>query len=321
MASVLITAVGGDIAQAAALIVRKRFPSWKIFGVDVETRHGGSLFVDSFDIAPRADSPNYCDWLIGFIKQNKIDYCFPLSEAELSVLAVASEEVQKTTKLIWAGSKAVLIGCDKFRTANFINSIGLIAPWTMVADESSVPPNYPCIFKLRYSAGSKVVFICNNISDVRFFCKRYPDAILQEYLPNNEAEITCAVYRTTDGQIRVLQMNRRLTGGLTGWARVVNDRAVEMHCIKIAEELSLQGAINVQLRLTESGPRIFEINPRFSSTLLMRHQAGFTDLCWALQEAQGQHILFDDPVDNGTTLVRTFGATVMPKDIRPIGAI
>jgi carbamoyl-phosphate synthase large subunit len=319
MASILITAIGGDIAQAAALIVRQRFPSWKIFGIDVETRHGGSLFVDCFDLAPRAESLNYSGWLTDYIKQNKIDYCIPLSEAELTVLAAANEDVLKATKLIWAGPKAILIGSDKLRTADFIKNIGVTAPWTMVANESSVPPNYPCIFKLRYSAGSKAVFICHNISDVKFFCKRYPDAVLQEYLPDSKAEITCAVYRATDGQIRVLQMNRRLTGGLTGWARVINDPEVEAHCIKIAEELSLQGAINIQLRLTESGPRIFEINPRFSSTLLMRHQAGFTDLYWALKEAQGQQILFDDPIVSGTTLVRTYGAAVTSKDIRLIG--
>ena len=316
MAAILRTALGGDIAQAAALIVRQRFPNWKIFGVDVETRHGGSLFVDYFDLAPRADSLNYCAWLIDYIKRNKIEYCMPVSEAELAILAAGNQDLLKETKLIWAGSKVVLIGRDKLLTAGFISNIGLTPPWTMVATESSVPLNYPCIFKLRYSAGSKAVFICHNIGDVRFFCNRYPDAVLQEYLPDNEAEITCAVYRTADGQIKVLQMNRRLTGGLTGWARVINDSEVEAHCFKIAEKLSLQGAINIQLRLTDSGPRIFEINPRFSSTVLMRHQAGFTDLYWALKEAQGQKILFDDPIVSGTTLVRTYGAAVTSKDIK-----
>ena len=32
---------------------------------------------------------------------------------------------------------------------------------------------------------------------------------------------------------------------------------------------------------------IFEINPRFSSTVLMRNYLGFTDLLWSLQEKFG----------------------------------
>ena len=30
------------------------------------------------------------------------------------------------------------------------------------------------------------------------------------------------------------------------------------------------------------GPRIFEINPRFSSTVMMRHAIGFSDVAWML---------------------------------------
>jgi carbamoyl-phosphate synthase large subunit len=29
---------------------------------------------------------------------------------------------------------------------------------------------------------------------------------------------------------------------------------------------------------------VFEINPRFSSTVVFRHKLGFTDLVWSLQE-------------------------------------
>ena len=56
----------------------------------------------------------------------------------------------------------------------------------------------------------------------------------------------------------------------------------------VAHRLQLRGSINVQLRKTTRGPVIFEINPRFSSTVMFRHQLGFTDLLWSLQEARGQ---------------------------------
>ena len=50
--------------------------------------------------------------------------------------------------------------------------------------------------------------------------------------------------------------------------------------------------MNIKLRITKSGPLIFEINPRFSFTLLMRHRFRFCDLLWTLSEARGLPVNF-----------------------------
>ena len=80
-------------------------------------------------------------------------------------------------------------------------------------------------------------------------------------------------------------------------------------CEVIAKGLDLRGSMNIQLRLTDKGPRVFEINPRFSSTVLMRHRLGYTDVLWALDEAEGKSISFPD-IPLGRIMVRTQGATV-----------
>jgi carbamoyl-phosphate synthase large subunit len=307
MTSILITGIGGDIAQAAASIVREAYPSWRVHGVDMDTRHGGSLYVDQLDIAPAASSDGFLDWLSDYVFRHDITYCLPMSEAELAVLAKNSEGRIGKAQLLWAGKRAIEIGCDKLNTADFIRSIGISVPWTLPATADVVPPAFPCIFKLRCSAGSKAVFVCNTIEEIHFYRERYPEAVIQEYLPDGKQEITCAVYRTRSGRTEVMQMLRRLVGGFTGWAEVVDENEVTEQCVKIAEALNLFGAINIQLRITESGPRIFEINPRFSSTVLMRHLAGYTDVFWMLEEAVGRDVL-PPPIITGTELVRTQGA-------------
>ncbi len=50
--------------------------------------------------------------------------------------------------------------------------------------------------------------------------------------------------------------------------------------------------MNVQLRLTDKGPRVFEINPRFSSTVLMRHRLGYCDVLWAMEEVEGRAVTY-----------------------------
>lgn len=311
MTRILITGIGGDIAQATASIVRKAFPDWDIHGVDMDTKHGGSLYVDQFSIAPPANSEGFAAWLEAYVARHEITYCLPMSEAELAVLAKVYDGKIGQARLLWAGKKAIEIGCDKLSTAEFINSVGIPAPWTLAATADVAPPQFPCLFKLRRSAGSKAVFVCQNIDEIQFYRERYPEAVIQEYLPDAKQEITCAVYRSRSGRIEVLQMLRRLVGGFTGWAEVVDEIQVKEQCAKIAEALNLFGAINIQLRMTPDGPRIFEINPRLSSTVLMRHLAGYTDVLWMLEEAVGRDFQ-PEPQTPGTVLVRTQGAAILP---------
>jgi carbamoyl-phosphate synthase large subunit len=120
----------------------------------------------------------------------------------------------------------------------------------------------------------------------------------QEYLPGTKGEFTCGVYRCLDDSVRVVAMRRRLAAGVTAYAQVVHEESIEKLCKQIAESLNLRGSINIQLRILEGrGPVVFEINPRFSSTVGMRHRIGFCDLIWSIQEQYSQV-----PADNAPNI-------------------
>ena len=40
--TVLITAIGGDVAQGVAQIIREQRPGWRLIGADTHKEHGGS---------------------------------------------------------------------------------------------------------------------------------------------------------------------------------------------------------------------------------------------------------------------------------------
>jgi carbamoyl-phosphate synthase large subunit len=204
----------------------------------------------------------------------------------------------------------VAAGIDKLETARAIAALDLAVPWTMAVVGDGVPPAYPCLLKPRFGSGSRGIFAVANRDEASCLARKFPDAIFQELLEPHSGEVTCAVYRTKDGRIAILQMLRRLAGGLTGWARVISDDAVEQMCKEIAEGLGLRGSMNVQLRLTDAGPRVFEINPRFSSTVAMRHLLGFSDVAWTLDELDGRSV---NPasVPVGRVAVRIQGSAVL----------
>jgi carbamoyl-phosphate synthase large subunit len=308
----LITGIGGDIGQGVATILREAHPRWRLVGTDVQERHGGGLFVDSLHRAPPCSDAGYETWLTRLVASERADICIPMSEPEIIWLTRRRLRDVAGVPLVMANAKAVEVGSDKLRTAEFLASIGVRGPWTIAAEQFTVDTELPCIFKARRSAGSKVVFECRTAADVEYYRGRYPDALLQERLTPVDREITCAVMRTRDGRIAVLPLLRQLVGGFSVWVQVIDDPAVREQCERIAVAVDLQGSINVQLRLTSAGPRIFEINPRFSSTVLMRHRLGFTDVLWSIADLLGRQVRFELPMV-GAIAVRVQGASVMAR--------
>jgi carbamoyl-phosphate synthase large subunit len=304
---ILITGIGGDIAQGVATIFRESRPDVQLIGVDVHTQHGGHLFVDQFALVPSASAPDYLDTIKAIVRKHSVDVVIPMSEPELGASRPFAE-LAPGVKWITAGDRVVGAGLDKLETMHALTGLGVPVPWTKPVSEGR-PIAYPCILKSRYGSGSRAVFTVANDEDVDYLVKRYPDAIFQELLEPADREVTCAVYRRRDGEVTSLLMLRRLTGGFTGWAKVIKDEETTRMCEVIAQGLDLRGSMNIQLRLTDKGPRVFEINPRFSSTVLMRHRIGFSDVLWALDEAEGESISFP-VIPSNRLMVRVQGASV-----------
>jgi carbamoyl-phosphate synthase large subunit len=306
--TVLITGIGGDIAQSVAKLVRQRFPDFRLVGTDMGVEHGGRLFVDGLRIVPAAASPDYTAALLKIVEAERVDHVVPMSEPELEVLLPLIEKGEHTS-WVTAGPKVIAAGIDKLETAQALAHLGIPTPWTS-AVATGQPRELPCILKERFGSGSRGVYIVKDEEDLRYLAPRHPAGVFQQLLGTPDAEVTCAVYRTADERVATLQMRRRLVGGFTGWAETIADHRVAAMCEQVAEGLQLRGAMNVQLRLTSDGPRIFEINPRYSSTVLMRAGIGFNDVAWAFDELQGKPVTFPS-IPTGTVIVRTQGAAVI----------
>jgi len=304
---VLITGIGGDISQGVATILRENRPDLRLIGVDVHAQHGGHLFVDHFQLVPRADAPGYLDAIKDVVRQHSVGIVIPMSEPELAV-TLPFPELAPGVKWITAGERVVKAGLDKLETMDALIGLGIPVPWTRPVSDGR-PAAYPCILKNRTGSGSRAVFTVADDEEADYLVKRHPDAIFQELLGTAEREVTCAVYRRLDGTVSSLLMLRRLTGGFTGWAKIIRDEETNRMCEAIANGLDLRGSMNVQLRLTDKGPRVFEINPRFSSTVLMRHRLGYTDVLWAIEEAEGTQVSFPE-IPQDRIMVRVQGATV-----------
>jgi carbamoyl-phosphate synthase large subunit len=310
MNSVLITGIGGDIAQSVAKILKIRWPQCRLLGTDTHLQHGGQLFVDELFTLPMASDPGYADRLLQLATSQGVEFLLPMTEPELGVLDEFGEKVGPA-HCITAGSAVIQAGIDKLATSQALQRFGLPAPWT-IAVGSGEPLSYPCILKNRFSSGSRAVFVVEDRAEAFRLAQKHPQGVYQELLEPADQEVTCAVYRSRDGKTESLLMLRKLTGGLTGWARVVEDADASQICEVLASGLDLRGSMNVQLRLTDQGAMVFEINPRFSSTALMRHYLGFTDVVWTFEEALGVGIRVP-AIAAGQEVTRIHDAAIVKK--------
>ena len=284
---VLITGIAGEIAQGIGRIIKENYPSWELHGSDIHTRHSGKLFVDRFLQLPKVDLKNkYISKLNYYIKHHKIDLFIPTSEKEI-IFFDANKKKIKIKNCISPSKKLIKIGIDKYKTNLFLKSLNFPQPWTYTSTNYKKIPKFPCIVKPRYGKGSKNVFYCKNFKEAKFFSKYIDELIFQEILIPAKKEITCAIYRFRNKKIKIIQLMRKLKESYTSWAKVIKNSKIEKLCKRVTEEIDFFGPANFQLILTKKGPMIFEINPRFSSTVLMRNYLGFTDLLWSLQEKFG----------------------------------
>lgn len=282
--NILVTGIAGDIGFGIGKILKETKGVKKLVGCDTHSDHFGNQVFDFCEKIPKVTEPGYEKAFRRLVAQKKIQGVFVASEPELRYFAKKNlTKISKKITFFMPNKKTIKIGFDKFKTSQFISKINIPCPWTRkVATEN--PLEFPCILKSRYGSGNKSVHLVKTAKEARAYKKLFRTYIWQEFLGDKTKEFTCGVYGSNEGEIRVIVFRRRLNSGSTCFAELVKIPIIEKICSKIAKKLSLKGSINIQLKLQKGKPMIFEINPRFSSTVLLRHQMGFRDVVWSLQE-------------------------------------
>lgn len=279
---ILVTAANGDIAEAAARILRSGFPGSRIDGADALGDLPGRLRFDRIFPIPWASAPDYIECLSRLVHEQCYDIVLVASEPEVIRLSAERDGAASLPLLINAPGLVARF-TDKIKTAEWFQAIGLRAPRTWRPSEVH-DGLLPLFAKRRSGSGSRgtMVVTDSRVLPVAVELAQQDDMIFQDLLDDKCTETTSAMLRI-GGDFRHVSFRRRLLGGMTSWAEVIQepelDRALEQMALHIPDD---DFFLNVQGRLTEHGPCFFEVNCRFSSTIMMRHLVGFSDLEWML---------------------------------------
>lgn len=307
--NVLVTGCGGDIGQSIGKILKEISFINNVIGCDISDETPSKFIYDKLLKSVLCNDVGYIEDLQQKIEDYNIDLLIPISEPEIRFFSVNEISLIRNCRVLISNKKSTKTGFDKFSTSELLRLEEFPYPKTCLLENSLnlvKDLNFPLIVKSRFGSGSKNMFHIENSDELSFYQKKLQNYIVQEKIKGENNEYTCGLFRSKKGETRVLIINRILTGGFTGFGRIEKKQQIEELLIQLAEKLHLVGSINVQLKLWNNIPYIFEINPRFSSTVRFRDLMGFKDLLWSIQDLFDQNINDYIPVSEGVKFYKGY---------------
>lgn len=337
MTNVMVTGVGGGgNGEQLVKALRLAAARYRIVGTDLTIEAALQSGADVCRALPRANDPDYIVALLETCTRERIDVLLPGSEPELRRIARDAPRIRQHVTLVAVNDQPVIEICsDKFKTAEFLASNGFESPrsWLIRSpDDQASIDNFPLIVKPTVGGGSQNVYLVQGRDELRMICGfllgYFESVLVQYYVGRVDQEFTVGVLFDGEGQlINSIALNRFILTSLSNRIRVPNrtDRAdlgavlaissgvsqgrvddfpeVRAYCERVGVALGAKYAINVQCRLVDGQPMIFEINPRFSGTSSIRAMLGFNEPDLLIRKhVLGEYIPDRPPYSHGTVL-------------------
>tara|TARA_R110000824_G_C15194338_1_gene675093 strand:+ start:918 stop:1886 length:969 start_codon:yes stop_codon:yes gene_type:complete len=263
MINVLVSGVGGDVAQGVIKCLVKSDLELKIFkissGVD-----DSWLYTDNNSFISPNTYEDYVPYLIKLINKHQIDIFFPCIDLEIPIISKNKNKIETETdcKVFVDDFYKIQICNDKYMTAKYLEDFSLSHPETDLVTTIE-HDKFPVIIKSREGCGSKDIHLINSREEIVPFLNN-KDYIIQEYLPGEE--YTAGAYLGDDNKIKgVCILKRTLKDGSTYTAERILDLQLEEEIATIASHIKMK-YLNIQFRLKNGKVCPFELNGRFSGT-------------------------------------------------------
>ena len=250
-------------------------------------------------------------------------------EGAVALVPLVDEELVRVAELAEDGVRVLLplpdfgATClDKYALMRRLEEVGIGIPRTWSAAEwpAHEADHFPAglVVKPRSGRGSRGVVFVDSARDMAEVVSQSgyaaEELIVQERVTGPEYTVSVVVWR--DGEVQaVVPKEVVLKQGVTKYAVSRRETEVIRTCRAIQAALRADGPFNVQLCLDAQGrPRVFEINPRFSSTAALTAAAGVEEIAGLLHQVVTGGPRLTDEWREGVAMVRHWSDEFIGED-------
>lgn len=236
---------------------------------------------DRAALLPHATDDGYVDALFDLCTREKIDLVVPLFDLELVAQATVRQRfLDAGVRLLISPPETINMAADKYQTAQFGREHNLLVPETVLSIEEALSAvsegrmRWPLMVKQRKGFASLGLHLCHSEQEVRVHFRNGDLDIIQEYLEGDEYgyDLLC------DFQHRPVSVfckkKLAMRAGETDKAVSTDREDLIEYGRRLAENLDLHGPLDADVFLTDRGPCLLELNPRFGGGYPCSHGAG-----------------------------------------------
>ncbi len=238
-----------------------------------------------------ASEPGYVEEILAISATAGVGLVVPTIDDELAALALAASTFADAGIQVAVSSVDTIAICnDKHATCWTLNARGIAAATSFLPADLPPEPRFPLFIKPRFGRGSVAAFPVRNARELSFFLEYVPEPVIEAYLDG--PEFTIDMLCDFSGRPLAVVPRERLVvrAGVTDRGRTVNDPRLIDLAVACASALSFAGPVNIQCRMVEGRPVVFEINPRFSGGVPLTIAAGADFPRMLVELADGRHV-------------------------------
>ena len=270
----------------------------KVVATDMQLSAPALQVADVKIQVPAVYDSKYIDITLNICKEQKIDALISLNDLELPILAENNAKFEALgVKVIVSDPEVIDIAFDKYKTAQWVESIGLNAPKTYVTLASAKEAlakgeiTFPLFMKPRWGSGSIGLKTIDDMEELDIYyhllMKKIKKTILatasvgdeyimiQENLTGNEFGLD--VMNDLEGHNVAVSVKQKLAmrAGETDKAITVDLPEVREMGATIGRNLKHIGNLDVDIMQRANGDYcVLELNPRFGGGYPFSYEAG-----------------------------------------------
>lgn len=276
MKKILISGAGGSLFPYLFDVLEDKY---EVHVMDSDYKVSIMYKDKNVHIVPNVNNSNFEVEIIKIIKENKIDFYIPLIDEE--ILKAIKIGKKLNVKILSPSSDFVKICLNKYELMQVLKDKNISYIKTEFANNFTQTYDAPIFLKPNIGRGSRGIQKITSKEEMSayFIMEDYSkeEVLVQPFIGGEEFTVSVTV-NNLNQIIAIVPKLVFVKQGITKHAKCVNNKIIIDKCKEIVKELKPCGSFNVQLKLYNDEVFIFEINPRFSTTLVLSIESGINEI-------------------------------------------